>query len=93
MEQCFKVSPTVQVKVYAGWSDPWFCAQFVLINVLGFVLMYSAILCTAVCGPLTYNVAGTIIFDLQIDDRFQEFSKSNEKSPLLVLTLDSDINQ
>lgn len=48
------------VKVYAGWSDPWFCAQFVLINVLGFVLMYSAILCTAVCGPLTYNVAGVL---------------------------------
>ncbi|XP_063681849.1 nucleotide sugar transporter SLC35D2-like [Bolinopsis microptera] len=48
------------VKVYAGWSDSWFCAQFVLINVLGFVLMYSAILCTAVCGPLTYNVAGVL---------------------------------
>lgn len=48
------------VIVYEGWQDWWFCVQFALINVLGLVLMYSVILCTAVCGPLTYNVAGVM---------------------------------
>ncbi|KAL5254688.1 hypothetical protein ACHWQZ_G014203 [Mnemiopsis leidyi] len=48
------------VRLFTGWSNWQFCVQFALINILGFLLTYSTILCNNVCGPLTQNVAGVL---------------------------------
>jgi len=45
---------------FEGWNDPWFCFEFVLCCLLGYILIYSAILCTALCGALTQNVVGVL---------------------------------
>ena len=48
------------VFAYEGWSDFMFCFQFILCLSMGYLLVFSAILCTSICGPLTSNVVGVL---------------------------------
>ena len=48
------------VQAYVGWSDSFFCFQFILCLSMGYILVFSAILCTSICGPLTFNVVGVL---------------------------------
>ena len=45
---------------YEGWTDPSFMVFFVLSSTLGFLLNYSAILCTKHNSPLTTSVIGCL---------------------------------
>jgi len=43
---------------FEGWVDPWFCFQFFLCSIFGFIMMFTLVLCTHFNSALASTVIG-----------------------------------
>ncbi|XP_038075171.1 UDP-N-acetylglucosamine/UDP-glucose/GDP-mannose transporter-like isoform X2 [Patiria miniata] len=57
---CYSSGDIEKVWAFPLWNDPTFIVQFVLSSIIGFILIYSVVLCTAHNSPLTTTFVGCL---------------------------------